>query len=450
MHCWPCRTPIGGLPRPPPASALFVAELDISVDHDDREMEINAVTRSSYYYAAMTSRTPWIFVSHAWADRELSDLFVEKILRLGCGVPADQIVYTSRTSTGVPGGSDFRVYIRERAEGASLVIAIITDAFLSSAFCMNEVGAAWVLGKDFYPIAAPGLPYSKLDGVLPGLQVSRMDTPGVLDDLAERVTKALMLSRNSADWGTHAREFQERLGKWPNPVDTFSAGRNSVGGLVRAAESVTREWIAGSLREFRGEGSSSQFIYGQVTPLQNIRAVIESAHRELERHYAVPPRRSFKVNFMTKSFADGEITIAAWANRAERRPSSLRKRANNPHVYQTTKTAEVYRMDEPLPIIVDDTYRPEHSGNYVLDAHQRDRIRSHLVWPVLCPLHELLGTFVIDCTEAGFFRSEDEVIWEDFCEAHARPLALEMLRLRSAILRESPAEGPASWSRPPF
>lgn len=398
----------------------------------------------------MASRKPWVFVSHAWADRELSDLFVEKVLRLGCGLPPDQIVYTSQTSMGVPGGSDFRTYIRERAEGASLVIAIITDAFLSSAYCMNEVGAAWVLGKDFYPIAAPSLPYSKLDGILPGLQVNRMDTPGVLEDLAERVANALTVPRNGADWGAHAREFQDRLKRWPNPLDTFGAGQHSVVGLVRAAESVTREWIQGSLRGFREVESSSHFLYGYVTPLQNIRTVIESAHRELKRHYAVAPRRSFKVNFMTRSFIDGEITIAAWANSAERRPSSLSKRATNPHVYDTTKTAQVYRMDEPLPIMVDDTHRPEHSGNYVLDTHQRGRIRSHLVWPVLSPQHELLGTFVIDCTEVGFFRPEDEILWEDFCEAHARPLALEMLRLRSALLLDGPADGPKSWVRPPF
>jgi GAF domain-containing protein len=107
-------------------------------------------------------------------------------------------------------------------------------------------------------------------------------------------------------------------------------------------------------------------------------------------------------------------------------------------------------MDEPLPVIVDDTYRPEHAGNYVLDSHQRDRIRSHLVWPVLCPQHELLGTFVVDCTEVGFFRPEDETVWQDFCEAHTGPLALEMLRLRSAILQEDLPEGPKSWTRPPF
>lgn len=398
----------------------------------------------------MTSRNSWIFVSHAWADRELSDLFVEKILRLGCGVATEQIVYTSRTSTGVPGGSDFRAYIRDRAEGASLVIAIITDAFLSSAFCMNEVGAAWVLGKDFYPIAAQSLPYSKLDGVLPGLQVNRMDTPGVLDDLADRVSNALGLSRNSAEWGMYEKEFQERLTKLPNPAETFGKGQYSVGGLVQATQAVTQEWIAGNLRGFREDEPPSRVIYGPVTPLNNIRAIVESAHRELERHYAVPARRGFKVNFMTRSFKDDEITIAAWANKAERRPSSLNRRAKDPRYYATTKAAEVYRMDEPLPILVDDTHRPEHSRNYVLDSHQRDRIRSHLVWPVLSPRHDLLGTFVIDCTEMGFFRPEDELLWEDFCEAHARPLALEILRLNSAILRDSEGEGPASWDRSPF
>jgi hypothetical protein len=389
-------------------------------------------------------------VSHAWADRELSDLFVEKILRLGCGIPADQIIYTSRASMGVPGGSDFRTYIRDRAEGASLVIAIISDAFLSSAFCMNEIGAAWVLGKDFYPIAAPSLPYSKLDGVLPGLQINRMDTPGVLDDLAERVANALAVPRNSAEWGSYAKEFQDRLHKLPNPAGTFGAGQYSVGGLVQATDAVTKEWIAANLRVFRGDEPPAQFIYGRVAPMQNFRTIVESAHRELERHYGVPTRRGFKVNFMTKSFIDREITIAAWANKAERRPSSLQRRASEPRFYHTTKAAEVYRMEEPQPIIVDDTYRPEHSRNYLLDSHQRDRIRSHLVWPVLGPQHELLGTFVIDCTEVGFFRSEDEVLWEDFCEAHTRPLALEMLRLETAIVQTDTAEGPTSWARAPF
>jgi hypothetical protein len=400
----------------------------------------------------MVSRRPWLFLSHAWADRELTDLFVEKVLRLGCGVPADQIVYTSRTSMGIPGGSDFRAYIRERAEGASLVVAFITPAFLSSAFCMNEVGAAWVLGKDFYPIAGPNLPYSKLDGVLPGLQVNRVDTPGVLDELAERVANALGVTRNSADWGTYANEFRALLVKLPNPTNTFGTGQHSVAGLVQGAEAVTKEWMAGNLRAFRGDeySYSSPFIYGQVTPLQNIRCVVESAHRELERYYAIPARRGFKVNFMTRSFSDGEVTIAAWANNAERRPSSLQKRARDTRVYETTKTAEVYRMEEPLPIIVDDTYRAEHSRNYVLDSHQRDRIRSHLVWPVLGPQHELLGTFVIDCTEAGFFRPADEILWEDFCEAHTRPLALEMLRLRTAVIQERLPEGPKSWVQPPF
>ena len=159
----------------------------------------------------------------------------------------------------------------------------------------------------------------------------------------------------------YAKEFQERLDNLPNPADTFGTGQHSVAGLVQAAESATKEWIASNLRGFRGDEPSSEFIYGPVTPVQNIRTVVESAHRELERHYAVPARRGFKVNFMTKSFTDGEITIAAWANKAERRPSSLLKRSIDRHVYDTTKTADVYRMEEPLPIIVDDTRRPEHA-----------------------------------------------------------------------------------------
>ncbi len=400
---------------------------------------------------------PFVFVSHASADSELARTLVERLLQLGCGVPAKQIFFTSATSTGVPAGTDFRAYIKDRAQGAGLVIAVVTQAYLDSSFCMTEVGAAWVLGKDFYPIAAPTLPYSSLNGILPGLHIPRMDGPGVLDDLADRVCNALAIVRGGAEWGANKSAFERSLPTLSRPAGggetSFAGGRHSDAGLRQAVAQAPRRWLQESLRGFREDVPGAP-VYSPTTPLEGIRAVVESAHRELERHYGAQGLRDFKVNFMTRSYRDGAITIARWANRDDRQPSSLARRRTDPTLYDTTKTAVVYGMAEPQPLIVDDTHRPEHGGNYVLDPHQRDRIRSHLVWPVLSPMHDLLGTFVIDCDEPCFFMREDEDVWRSFCEAHVEPIALEKLRLDSAILRprdqESAFLGPSSWKAPPF
>ena len=156
---------------------------------------------------------------------------------------------------------------------------------------------------------------------------------------------------------------------------------------------------------------------------------------------------------MTRSYRDAKITIAAWANPNDRMPNSLAKRRRQPDIYATTKTAAVYGMDEPFELIVDDTHKPEHQHNYVLGPDQRDRIRSHIVWPILSPAHSLLGTFVLDCSEPYFFRPEDRPLWQTFCEAHSEPIALEKLRLDAAVLQiedEYLVSGPGGWPQPPF
>jgi hypothetical protein len=57
---------------------------------------------------------PGIFISHAAADKQSVDTFVDNIVRLGCGVPAESIFYSSGPDTGVPSGSDLNTYVREK------------------------------------------------------------------------------------------------------------------------------------------------------------------------------------------------------------------------------------------------------------------------------------------------------------------------------------------------
>lgn len=153
---------------------------------------------------------PEIFVSHATRDQELAEAVVE-LLQLGSGVPGNQIFYASGAGMGVPAGARFNEYIRSKAEEASLVIAIVSPAFQESAFSIAEVGAAWMLQANFFPLTVPGFTHRDLEGVLVGVQVQSLDDPKALAELHDRVCEALDLTGDTTRWTTQQAKFLARL-----------------------------------------------------------------------------------------------------------------------------------------------------------------------------------------------------------------------------------------------
>lgn len=56
-----------------------------------------------------------VFVSHASADAELVDKFVDTLLRNGCNLGPDALFYSSGEDTGVPSGEDLIATVRKRS-----------------------------------------------------------------------------------------------------------------------------------------------------------------------------------------------------------------------------------------------------------------------------------------------------------------------------------------------
>jgi hypothetical protein len=159
-----------------------------------------------------------IFVSHAARDQELAEAVVE-LLQLGSGVPADQIFFASGPGMRVPTGSRFNEYIRGEVEDASLVVAILSPAFRESAFSIAEVGAAWVMQGNFFPLTVPDFGHRDLEGVLIGVQVQSLDDPQALAELHDRVCEALGLGTNTTRWAKQQAKFLARLGDLMTRLD---------------------------------------------------------------------------------------------------------------------------------------------------------------------------------------------------------------------------------------
>jgi GAF domain-containing protein len=139
-------------------------------------------------------------------------------------------------------------------------------------------------------------------------------------------------------------------------------------------------------------------------------------------------RIDFEVTFMTKSYIDGEITIPAYANREGRAPRSMLLKATKPDIYATTITSVIYREVRPSMHIIEDTSNREVDYQE-LYPEQKRRIRSSIVYPVLSDRNELLGTLVVHCDKANFFKRQHEKYWTDMLEIFAKRLAIAKARM---------------------
>lgn len=145
-----------------------------------------------------------VFISHASLDKVLLDEFVDKILRLSCGLLASDIVYTSREDTGVEFGEGIPEFIKENLQTSSLVLFMISDNYKASEVCLNEMGAAWAMEKKAISIVLPNCGFDKL-GWLTSLDKALMiDNSEALDKLYS------MLTRNNldvVDWNRQKEAF---------------------------------------------------------------------------------------------------------------------------------------------------------------------------------------------------------------------------------------------------
>lgn len=102
-----------------------------------------------------------IFISHSTKDKNLIEEFLE-FLQTGLNIDINDIYCTSIEET-IPTGTNFVEHIKENIVDTNLIIFLLTPNYFQSHFCLAELGAAWVLNSNIYPIIVPPMSYSSLD-----------------------------------------------------------------------------------------------------------------------------------------------------------------------------------------------------------------------------------------------------------------------------------------------
>lgn len=165
-------------------------------------------------------KKPLVFVSHASKDKAILKLFVDNILKKGLNLKDENIVLTSYEATGVVPGDNIPEYIKKNIGDASIVLAMISKNYKKSEVCLNEVGAAWALGKTPVQIMLPNTNIESLGWLIHLDKAARIDDRDSLDSLEEVLCKALGIDPPTArHWNPCTKDFLEALKTVPDCYD---------------------------------------------------------------------------------------------------------------------------------------------------------------------------------------------------------------------------------------
>lgn len=161
----------------------------------------------------MPKSDPIIFLSHAAADKELVESF-ETLLSKSVGILSKDIFCSSLEGQGVPKGASFVDSIRDKAVAAKAVVALITPAYLDSAFCMAELGAAWALNTHRFPIVVPPNTFQVMDATLLGIVGVKLDNDDALGQMFEEVSEYVGVQLPAT--AVRSRAMREFMRGWPD------------------------------------------------------------------------------------------------------------------------------------------------------------------------------------------------------------------------------------------
>lgn len=122
------------------------------------------------------------FISHSTKDHELVDELI-KFLELALKIDRDTIYCTSAEGTKNIGyGDNFIENIKAHVTNTKMVICILTPNYFKSEFCLAELGAAWILNHNVFPIIIPPTHYSILGKTPLGVAMQSL-TIKTVDDI---------------------------------------------------------------------------------------------------------------------------------------------------------------------------------------------------------------------------------------------------------------------------
>ena len=110
---------------------------------------VKTASKSNVNSDSSTDKTPKIFISHKKEDKAYADALVN-MLNFIVGADGDKIFCSSVQGYGIRQSRDIMDELKAQFENYEIFMIIIhSPRYYQSAVCLNEMGAAWVMGTQF-------------------------------------------------------------------------------------------------------------------------------------------------------------------------------------------------------------------------------------------------------------------------------------------------------------
>lgn len=136
-----------------------------------------------------------IFISHSQKDIKFVEKFVDLLTRIGLN--RNTLFCSSVPGFNIKQGSgDIFDYLRAEFDNNNLfVVFMLSRNYYESVACLNEMGATWVLKKQYQTILLPGFEYNDIEGAINPRVISFK-----LDDKCNRVPSIGEFKENVLDF----------------------------------------------------------------------------------------------------------------------------------------------------------------------------------------------------------------------------------------------------------
>lgn len=182
-------------------------------------------------------KKPLVFVSHCGSQRRFVTYLVELLEK--CGFSRINLFCSSVPGFNIDLDEDIIETLRKKFVDYDLyVLYVFSSDFFDSAYCLNEMGAAWVLQVDYSIIITQGMDETKIDGVVSKTKtrISFKDTGIQLDDrmiqLREKLLAFAGLPKvDEINWNRYYNTFKQQVNDIPvvpqsknKPIKAFATG----------------------------------------------------------------------------------------------------------------------------------------------------------------------------------------------------------------------------------
>ena len=160
-----------------------------------------------------------LFISHSSEDVKYIECFVNFLEELG--FDDENMFCSSVDGYNIPWGADIYEYLEKKFTNPNnelFVLFMLSDNYYASPACLNEMGAAWVLKKDYRSILLPGFEFEEIKGAIDPRKVAiRLDDKKLrmkLNDVKKQLSELFGLDGvKDTKWDKIRETLIEKIGE---------------------------------------------------------------------------------------------------------------------------------------------------------------------------------------------------------------------------------------------